>query len=187
LQKFADCLAARYKNLLVRWGIMRAVKGSFLKKEKGFSLVEVIVAASIISVFLVSLIGAYNLFLTLSLSNVHKVKATFLAEEGVEAVKILRDSSWATSIFPLASGTPYYLEFTPSLWSVTTTPFLVDSLYDRRVFFEDVYRDGAGDIVDSGGTFDSGTKKVTVTVEWQERGATSNKVIPTYITNLFDN
>jgi len=44
-------------------------------------------------------------------------------------------------------------------------------------------RDSNSNIVESGGTNDPNTKKVTVTVSWEERGRDHKLEIFTYLTN----
>lgn len=148
---------------------------------------EVIIATSLILVFLVSLVAAYNLYLRLSLGNVRKVQATFLAEEGIEAVKLIRDSSWNGNIVPLSVDTSYYLAFSGSSWTATTSRQLIDNIFDRTFVLSSVFRDSASDIVESGGSLDPGSRKIVVSVSWFEHGATSTKTVSTYITNLFNN
>jgi len=157
------------------------------KNQKGLSLVEVIIATSIIVIFLTALIGAYSLYLNLSLSNLQKVRATFLAVEGIEAVKILRDTEWSSQIGPIVSGTDHYIDFTGGTWVATTSALMIDNFFERVFVLSDVNRDASSDITESGGTLDPNTKKVTVTVSWNDKGATSTKVISTFITNLFQN
>lgn len=148
-------------------------------------MVEVIIATSIVLVFLVALVGAYSLYLTISLSNIRKVEATFLAEEGVEAVRSIRDQSW-DQITALLTGVDYWLVWTGSGFEATTTSGYIDGIYDRRAVFDEVQRNSSSDIVLSGGTADPDTRKVTVTVSWREKNATTTKVISTYLTNLFE-
>ncbi len=154
---------------------------------KGFSLVEVLVAISIILVFLTALIGTYNLYLRIAFENSDVAKAAYLAEEGIEAVKLLRDTSWDEKILTLSMGTPYYIGFSSGTWQTIATPSYVDSLFERVVIINNVYRDGNSDIVTSGGTLDENIKKVTARVSWFHRGATTTKEMSTYIANLFSN
>jgi Tfp pilus assembly protein PilV len=156
-----------------------------LSHQTGLSLVEVIIATSIISVFLVTLVSVYNLYLTLSLSNIKKVEATFLAEEGIEVLRTVRDESW-DGITAFTSGVPYDVVFSGGNWQATTTINKLDGLYERRIVLDDVMRNGSSDIVESGGINDPDTKKITVTVSWSDKNATTTKVIYSYMTNLFD-
>ena len=98
----------------------------------------------------------------------------------------MRDTSWSSNIATQSSGTVFYLAWSGSAWSTTTTNTFIDSTFERKVVFSDVYRDGSQQI-SSSGTLDSNTKKVTVTVSWQSGGATSTRALTAYISNLFSN
>jgi type II secretory pathway pseudopilin PulG len=152
----------------------------------GLTLVEVIVSTSIILIFLLALFGAHNLYLKSALSNGEVIKATGLAEEGLEVVRYLRNSSWTTNIAPLSLNTDYYLVFDGN-WSVNTTNVYIDDLFERKIQFSQVFRDASGDMVTSGGTLDSSTLMVNSMVFWRNGTATSTKAIATYITDLYVN
>ncbi len=153
----------------------------------GLSLVEVIIATSIILIFATAAIGVHTMYTKVSSSNVDLVKAAYLAEEGIEAVKLLRATSWDSNITPLSLGTPYYLEFVGGVWRTTTTPGVIDSRFERKIILSAVSRNSSSDIVSSGGTTDQNARKITATVSWSDRGATTTKAIDAYITNFFDN
>ncbi len=155
--------------------------------RKGFSVIEIVVALGIISVVMVSLpqIGALSLRLSSLASN--RVQAAFLLNEGIEATRFLRDDGWGAHIEPLALDIDYFLLFGGSDYQLATVepPFL-NGKFQRELRFSEVLRNGQDDI-DSVGTSDPLTKKVAVTVSWNERGATTTESVEFYITNLFDN
>lgn len=165
------------------------MKVHFSKRVRGLTLVEVVIASGIITAFLTTLITVHNTYLRSSFSNLDSVKAAYLAEEGIEAVKGIRDVSWGTNINPLIDGTTYYLLFstTTNAWTITTIPSFIDSKFSRELFFSGVNRDTSNDITTSGGNYDHNTRKVTVSVSWADRGATTTRSMDTYITNLFAN
>src|SRR3989344_4495337 len=92
----------------------------------GLTLVEVLIATSIILVFLLAFFGVHNLYLKTAFSNGDVIKATELAEEGLEAMRFLRDSSWDVNIAPLTLDTDYDLIFSAGNWQVSPTNILVD-------------------------------------------------------------
>ncbi len=157
-----------------------------LSRERGFSLVEVIVAVSIAVFSILAVWRVYTLFIKISLSNPALFQASFLAEEGIEAVKFMRDSSWDSNITPLTPGISYTLIFDGVTWGVTTTPTFISNQFDRRVSVTNVYRDGSGNIADAG-SLDANTKKVLVTVSWQKDMSTTTREITTYVSNIFNN
>ncbi|MEX2013414.1 MAG: prepilin-type N-terminal cleavage/methylation domain-containing protein [Parcubacteria group bacterium] len=152
----------------------------------GLTLVEVMIATSIILVFLLALFGIHNMYLKTAFSGAKAVKAAYLAEESLEVMRFMRDSSWDENILPLALETNYGLVFNAGVWQTTTTDIWMDNLFERTVLLSAVYRDISGDVVSSGGTLDPDTRMVTVTVSWENGTGTTTKSISTYITNLFD-
>lgn len=156
--------------------------------NSGLTLVEVLIATSVILVFLLAFSSVHNLYLKTAFSNGEVIKATELAEESLEVVRFLRDSSWNTNIAPLSLDTDYYLVFEGGEWQVTTTEALIDSLFERVVTLSAVYRDDvSADIVSGGGTLDPSTLLVASSVSWSRGGATTTKSISTYVTNIFAN
>ena len=163
------------------------MRRSFINDKKGIALVEVIVAASIILIFVSSLVTAYNLYLRMASSHGNKISAALLSEEGIEAVKMFRDESWDDNISTLIPDADYYLYFDGSTWVPTTTEIYIDGTYDRSFRLSEVYRDSSSDIIASGGSIDPDTRLVKVSVSWSERNSTTTKSISAYITNLFGN
>lgn len=161
------------------------MKAPLKNTQSGIGLVEVVVSAAILLVFVGAISSAYLSFLKTSSDGAENLKSYYLLEEGIEAVKTLRDTSWTNNIATLATSTDYYLEWTGVQWATTTTEIAIDQYY-RSFSLEDVFRDGNDDIAESG-TLDLNTKKLIVDIEWNKRGATSTDSIETYITNIFDN
>jgi len=156
------------------------------KSPTGFSLVEMVIMISVATFSILIIWKIYASFIRISVSNPSLFQASFLAEEGIEAVKFMRDDNWTANITSLALSTPYTLVFDGVIWEATTTLALIDGQFDRRVSFEEVNRDGVGDIAVSG-TPDLNTRKVTVTVSWQKNNSTTTREITTYVSNIFDN
>lgn len=155
-----------------------------LKTSSGFGLVEVVVGVALLTIAFLSLATTYNFYLVRTLANESTVKASFLLEEGMEAIKVIRDNGWTTNIASLSTGQIYSLVFYNGAWVSTTTAEVIDG-FTRSFLLSSVYRDGNSDIADSG-TLDSNAKKATMTVSWFDAGTTTTKSISTYITNLFD-
>jgi prepilin-type N-terminal cleavage/methylation domain-containing protein len=145
--------------------IFQKAKNKKQKANLGFTLVEVLVACSIITVVVLATMSAVQKSLQLSNLVLRQTQANFLLEEGAEAVRSIRDTSW-TTISNLTLNTDYYLSYDLNLnsWSLSFTPNTIDS-FTRKVIFESVSRDSNDDIASSG-TLDTGTKKATITVSW---------------------
>jgi prepilin-type N-terminal cleavage/methylation domain-containing protein len=156
-------------------------------QQKGFTLVEVIIASAIITILMFALMQAAQKGIVLSSQALEKTKASFLAEEGVEAVKSIRDNDWNT-IANLSLNTNYYLSFNSNTkkWELNNTNNIIDSQFTRSIVFNSVNRDSNDDIVSSGGSLDGLTKKVTVEVSWSSYGVSNNKNLSFYVANIFD-
>jgi prepilin-type N-terminal cleavage/methylation domain-containing protein len=166
----------------------------FIKNKKsvttGFGMIEVIVVVAIIAIAFTALFDVFSYYLRVQFANTRIVKASFLLEEGLEVVRLLRDTSWSSNIGNTTVGTNYYLYWTGSAWQSTTTLQTVDTLYARKIVFSNAYRDGTDRLVHSGGTLDSNTRGYTVTVTWPTNltsSGTTSRQISSYITNMFTN
>lgn len=154
--------------------------------KRGFGIAEVIVAAALISASIYGLLSVSQNFLRLSRETSHSVKASYLLEEGVEAIRSIRDRGWTANITPLLTDTTYYLHWDGEIWEATTTPELIDDFFTRVFVVDNVYRDANDDIAETG-TLDPDTKKFTVSVSWPtQSGATTARSVSTYYTNFFN-
>ena len=158
-----------------------------LNFKRGTGLVEILVAVFIFTVVLGSLIYASNLYLSGAGDNLKSAKAAYLAQEGIEAVRIMRDASWTNISQLTASTTTYYFSWNTSsttnkTWATTTIATTTDS-FTRTFKVYSVYRDANGRIVTSG-TLDANTRKVTVSVAWLSKIGTTTKSISTYLANI---
>lgn len=153
--------------------------------KRGFGLIEIVIGGAILSVALMGISSYYQQSLKVSRSTALLTQGSFLLEEGLEVAKFFRDMGW-TNISTPATGTVYYLSFNGTNWATSTTNTYVDSIFERTITLDDVYRDGTtDDIVSSGGNLDTGTRKVTATVSWWDRTATTTRTVATYMTNIF--
>jgi Tfp pilus assembly protein PilV len=152
----------------------------------GFSLVEAVIAVALTAAFILSLSYVNSFYARTALGHAKQLQASFLAEEGIEAARLMRDSSWSNQIASLAPGTQYYLYFSGSAWQATTTATNPTG-FERRIVFGEVRRDSNSNIITSGGSVDSGSRLVTTTVSWQEKGETKNKELSIYLTDLYSN
>ncbi len=173
-------------SLLVWLNNLQKVKKNFSFK-KGVSLVEVVIAASIISIATVTLFASFGLIQSFALRNTNSIKAALLLEQGAEELRLMRDASWTTYISPISSGTTYRFATSTATWTATTTVLLIDNKFDRSFVLSDVYRDSNYSVVSSGGTLDTGSKKITISVAWREGNATTTKTLETYLFNVFSN
>lgn len=164
-----------------------ALEKAFRSGAEGFGLVETVIGSAIMGLVLLGLaqIGQFVLR-TVDDANL-KVRGAFLAEEGIEAARILRDTGWSVKISPVNTGQPYYLNFSGGVWVLEAAPQPpVDGVFNRQIVFSPVSRDASDNIVSVGGVDDPDSRKVSVTVSWTSRGRSASVSISTYLTNLFD-
>lgn len=91
-------------------------------------------------------------------------RAYFLAQDAIEAAKNIRDRDW-DEVENLETNTVYHPERVSDAWVMESGLESVDN-YSREVIFDNVLRDGEGNIVLSGGTADPLMRKVTARVCW---------------------
>ena len=161
-----------------------------LRRPRGFGLLEIVIAVAIIGTTVFALSLVFLMADKLEASN--QSRANFLAEEGLEVLRFLRDESWSGHLANLNTITTYYLSFNSAIsaWSVTTSnQGPIDNLYTRSFTVAAVNRDAlSDDIVDSpAGSPDANTKKFSVSVSWQERGSYSITALSTYLSDMFAN
>ena len=152
----------------------------------GIGLIEAVAGVSIISIFIFSLMLALQLSQKIVSESVRNIQVSFLLEEGVDAVKILRDTGWGSGIGSLAAGTDYYFSYNGTTWISTNNNVYIDGIFERKFVLNNVYRDANDDIAPSG-MLDSGTKKATIGVSWLGRTGTTTKSASFYLTDLFSN
>ncbi len=171
-----------------------------LLPAQGFTLIEVLVALALILTFTVGILSLYRLGLLSGTKATYALQARILAQEGMEAITVLRDTggvSWDWSSTPSNTGASEYYQpsLTGSSWNLgskmSTSPAPVlptpNQKYTRTVKIDQVQRAvGCGSaicsIVTSGGVVDTGTRKITVTVEWSEEDGQKQIVIESYLT-----
>lgn len=153
-------------------------------RSRGAGLVEVVVGVGLLSIVLTGLVAAFHLYLAASVRNVERVAASFLAEEGLEVVRYLRDAGWDANIAPRPLATSLFLSYDGASWEATTTPVL--GAFRRTVTFTEAFRKTSdGDIVSASSTdpkaADPDARRVAVAVE----GAGVDLEVVSYITDLF--
>lgn len=155
------------------------------ENNRGFLLVEALIGTSIISIIIVAVMLAFSGGLKLSNRNGLATRAGFLAGEGIEVARLIRDKGWDAYLGSWPDGTAYRLVFNGGTWSTTTSNTFIDGYFDRTVTAYNVFRDANNDIASSGSA-DPDTKRIVTTVGWRNGEATTTISIQAYLTNLFD-
>jgi len=105
-----------------------------LKNKEGFSLTEVMIGMAILTV---AIVASTNLLITLMRSNdnnVRSLQAYYLAQEGIEAVRNIRDTNWLHNQNWLgrSTGEPWGVAFKPG------ETYTVGFVYPTASFVDDV-------------------------------------------------
>lgn len=143
------------------------------RAEHGFSLMEIIVALAIFAV----VVGSMSVMITGNFNALtrggEQTVAQALAQEGIEAVRSIRDRSWNELEY-----SPAQVTFVGGQWElISATSELIDNKYTRQILIEDVCRDGTHAQVVCPGTYtDALTKNVTVIVSWSVPSGATNSV-----------
>ncbi|KKR81115.1 MAG: hypothetical protein UU73_C0003G0011 [Candidatus Daviesbacteria bacterium GW2011_GWA1_41_61] len=141
-------------------------------REKGFSILEVILAAAFFIIFATASVVAVLQSMNANRLGVEMSITNQFASEGIEAVKSIKNQSFSNLAATTSAGLRRHP--TNNIWefygtSNTLAQNAADD-YIRTIKIEGVNRDG-GNIVSSGGTLDPDTKKITSTVSWNFNSA----------------
>lgn len=162
-------------------------------RSRGFTLVEAVVA---ISIFVIGVVGMVQIVLVARATSdqgASLVTAGGHLKEGMDAVRIIRDDDWDA----IATDGTYGLSSQPGTappWTLQAGSETVGT-FTRQVVISSVRRDdtdgngqlSAGDRICQGatcGSFDDpDTKKITVTVTWQQGNQDKSRSVFGYLTN----
>lgn len=158
-------------------------------REEGFGLLEIVIGVAIISFALLGVVFAGGTYERVSRENRDMIKASFLASEGIEAMRSIRDGSFS-AFTVLVAGTPYYLVFSGTAWQATDTPQTIDGLFTRTILLQDVLRDDTTYEISTssiGTHVDADIREVISRVVWAH-AATGTRTIEarTYLSNIFE-
>ncbi len=156
--------------------------------ERGMGIVEAVVVIAIASAAFGAILGSAVFFLRGGMANADRVQAAYLLDEGVEALRFLRDEGYTANILPLV-GTTFDVGAVPTGYVATSTGALHLGAFTRTISMEAVHRRTSDDIIVPAGsadphTLDPGTVAVSVTVTWP-RGIPITAT--TYISDIHEN
>lgn len=64
--------------------------------KNGFTIIEVIIAILVLSIGVMGVLSAFYVIVFLSQNSVDRFIATYLAQEGIEVIRNIRDTNWLT-------------------------------------------------------------------------------------------
>lgn len=148
--------------------------------KKGFSVIEIMLASGLFMIFATGMVTVVLWGLDNNRLAGEQTIANQYAAEGLEAVRSIRNQAYAN--LDNSTGTGIILNFS-NVWAFSGANNTFDK-YTRVIAVADVFRDANNNIVASGGTLDSDTKKVVSTVSWNLNSSRANSVVlTTYLTN----
>jgi len=152
------------------------------KNNKGISILEILLGLGMFAI-IASAVSSLAIGGLRSLIRAERyIDATSIAQEGVEAVRFVRDVAWNDLIYTQSA-----VEATSSRWILSgegTTEQIGN--FSRIINFDDVCRNIDDDIADCPASYtDPHSKKVTVDVEWEviKDFKTTSFQYLTYLTN----
>ena len=166
-------------------------------KNKGFTLIETIIAITLITVVITAVAGLILSTLLASQRNIHSVQAMYLAQESLEAVRYMRDSNWLQNYSwdggeklwgaNISEASGLYLDEVACDPPNNTCFRFSSTEEDGQVSMEDGFiftrMITIAEVTDEGGTAEEEAAQVTATVTWQERGLERSLELSTYLTN----
>lgn len=132
--------------------IIRAVS----KTHSGFSIVEALLAGSVFALLVTALVGAFIYGQEASALAGNRARAILLAEEGLEASRNIRDSSYSN----LTAGT-HGISVSSNQWGFSGTSDATDSFFTRQIAVSNI---------------DASHKTATSTVSWQQNPSRTGTV-----------
>ncbi|OGG12522.1 hypothetical protein A3D77_01150 [Candidatus Gottesmanbacteria bacterium RIFCSPHIGHO2_02_FULL_39_11] len=149
--------------------------------RKGQSIVELLIAMGIATVFLPAL--ASGLFASRNgrAEQNQRLSATALLKESEEANRIAREQDWSS----VATPGIYHPSQSGNTWILPTGTEVING-FTRSTTISSVYRDANGDIVTSGGILDPAIVKALNTVSWTtpiSNNVSSTQYLGRYLTN----
>ncbi len=152
------------------------------KCQKGLSLVEIILAIALFSLFSVPLIFMLINSYGSNFQAEEREVAVFYAQQGIEAVRSIRRQGWNF----LQNG-EFGLDKSFGHWQFTIPPDLLDGKYSRVIMIENICRDLGGNIADCTQPeveIDLYSKRVISKVEYDSINGFSNQIqLESYITS----
>lgn len=162
--------------------------------KNGITVVEIMVAVAILTTAFGGILALASFsFVSTDLAS-QTLQASSLAEGATEALRNYRDGiAWNDDdggneydgLGIVAVGVEYHPEISgdvPPRWKFIQGAETI-GIFERSVVFENVERDSQDTITESGGVVDLNTKKVTVTVSWEERTRAHSVELVSYFTN----
>lgn len=151
-------------------------------RQAGITLIEVLIAMSIIATMLIAVGLSVTAYVNARSELLTDLKALYLAEEGYEILRALRDEDWNT-LDGLARDTTHYLTVATTTLGVSAVPEVVDGSFTRSFQLREVHRDANDDITASS-TPGASVDSEIVFVEVMVVGPTGTTTMTSLLSNI---
>ena len=121
---------------------------SIKNSQSGMSLVEVVLASTITSLVAIFVGVTVAQFASVRADILNNTKKIYLAEEGYELIRLVRDGGWS-AISSIPQQTSYYIQVSTTTLAVGLSPEIIDGKYLRSFRLLPLYRNIQGVIVTS--------------------------------------
>lgn len=138
-------------------------QASGLRGGRGQSLIEIIIVMAMSIVILPALLTGLVSSRQGKVQQAQRTQAVYLLNETVDAVRSVREKGWA----PFAVNGTYHTATASGSWVLLSGSAAVNG-FTQQVVIGDVNRDSSGTIASSGGTLDPSSKKVDVSISWDQ-------------------
>lgn len=127
----------------------------------GQSLIELLMTIALASIVIPALLTAFVSTREGRAQQDQRLQAVFLLQEAQEAVRSVREKDWTT----FATNGTFYPSIIGSSWVLLGGTETING-FVRQIVVSDVRRDASGKVVQTGGTIDPSSKKITISVSW---------------------
>ena len=131
-------------------------------QQGGFGTVEIIIVSALVITMTLAVSAALVSVIRLGTSSSNQMQAFLRIDESAEALQIMRDTSWSSSIGAATIGTTYYLERLSNSYALSSTQPTSEDYY-TEVVVDEVRRDMDG-VLDDNGDVDSDSLQAVVSV-----------------------
>ena len=146
-------------------------------KRKSFTILEIIIAIGLFALTVGGIAGLIAQTFSINRLGEEESYGNFLAIEGLEAARVIARRDY----FNLVNGN-YGLTTSNGFWEFNGSSQTFGK-FNRQLVVSNVFRDGGGNIVSSGGALDLFTKRVEALVTWNFSPGRNNEVsLKTYFT-----
>ena len=139
----------------------------FKKRLKAFTLTEIVIVLALVSIVVYSLASFTSDSIRFEENRWKGIQATLKVNEITNAIGIVKNDLWQNIIDNTNDGAKY-LQYNGSTYQIVDGTEVTADGINLDFQIGDVFRDGSGNIVTSGGTLDIGSRVINLTAAWTD-------------------